>query len=68
MVILLTLNSADAGLPGNSRDVEARSGHGSPAEYEVSESDASRPERSFFTLGKSERSRETQTRQQPQNY
>ena len=40
--------------------VEARSGHGSPAKWGLSESDASRPERSFATLGQNERPCEKQ--------
>jgi len=41
------------------RGMEARSGQGSPALYEVRESDASRDERSFSSLGKNERPRES---------
>ena len=38
---------ADTRLAGISRDVKARSGHGSPSEYEVSESDAADPSEAF---------------------
>ena len=40
--------------------VEARSGHGSPANRGLSESDASRPERSCGTLGRNKRPCEKQ--------
>jgi len=50
-----------AGLAGISRDVEARSGQGVRDEGE--DERRSRPERRRDTLGRAERSRETQTRQ-----
>jgi len=45
--------------------VEARSGHGSPAKQELSESDASRPERSFASQGQNERPCEKQDKPEP---
>jgi len=52
------------GLVWFERGVEARSGHGVRAIARTS--DASRPERSFATLGQNERPRENKPRQDPQ--
>ena len=47
------------GLAVIERGVEARSGYGCPSISEVRQSDASRPERSFATLGQNKRPRES---------